>query len=367
LRVGPQVHRLLRIDTQKRPQAANRKKIHEAGHHGENETDRLTLKMRGLLKILSVLFVAELVVGAHPGSGLAVDAQGRVFAAVGAFVVMIDTNGQSRTIVSDPKNEKFYQLHHIRRSPDGGLITASDRGDAIWRFTAEGHLSRFYPGPNQDGALSVGSGGDPFEVDAEGNIYAINSGQFRFTQILKISPHGRIAFVAGGDWGHADGTGPQARFGDVHAGSLVVGPDGSLYLTDHQLYVRHITRGGHVSTLAGGAKPGFADGPGTQARFNNPMGLAVDHTGHVLVADSDNHRIRKITPKGVVSTLAGTGTRGSADGAALSSTFTEPTGVAIGPGGEVYVLEAGKQRVRKISRDGRVTTVGRVTPDSGSR
>jgi len=323
--------------------------------------------MRSLLSLVGVLLSAEMALHAHPGSGLAVDAQGRVFVAVGPFVVMIDTNGQARTIVSDPKNEKFYQLHHIRRAPDDGLITASDMGDAIWRFTADGRLSRFYPWTNQDGALRVGSGGDPFEVDGEGNVYAINSGQFRFTLILKISPHGRITFVAGGDWGHADGLGAKAKFADVHGGSLVAGPDGELYLTDDRRYVRKITREGQVSTLAGGAATGFVDGSGVQARFNEPMGLALSSAGDLLVADSANHRIRRITPQGLVSTLAGSGERGATDGPAGVASFTEPTGVALGPGGEVYVLEIGRERVRKISNDGQVVTVGRVTPNPTPR
>jgi hypothetical protein len=182
----------------------------------------MTRSIRRLLGFAALLLIIEITVQSHPGSGIAVDAQGRVFVAVGAFIVMLDTNGQSRTIVSDPKHENFYQLHHIRRAPDGGMVTASDTGNAIWRFTTDGRLSRYYPGPNQDGSLRVGLGGDPFEVDAAANVYAINSGQFRFTQVLKITPHGRIFFIAGGDWGHADGTGAQAKFADVHGGSLMV-------------------------------------------------------------------------------------------------------------------------------------------------
>lgn len=316
------------------------------------------------LNLTLVLWCAQIELPAHPGSGIAVDAQGRVFVTVGPFVVRLDTNGQAHTIVSDPKNEKFYQLHHIRRAPDGSMLTASDTGDAIWQFSAEGKLSRFYPGARQSGALRVGSGGDPFEVDAGGNIYAVNSWQSRFTQILRIDPHGHISFVAGGEWGHADGAGAQAKFADVHSGSLVAGPDGVLYLTDDGRYVRRITREGLVSTLAGSPRTGFADGPGTQAKFNEAMGLAVDNTGNVLMADSGNHRIRRITPTGIVSTLAGSGTKGSADGLATVATFTEPTGVALGPGGEVFVLEVEKQRVRRISKDGRVSTVGRVTPEA---
>lgn len=238
--------------------------------------------MKRLLTIAIFLLGGGMVLSAHPGSGLAVDAQGRGFVAIGPFVMMLDTNGHSPTIVSDLTNEKFYQLHHIRRAPDGGMVTASNQGDTIWRFTAEGVPSRFYPGENQDGALRVGTGGDPFEVDGRGNIYAINSGQFRHTQTLMISPHGRISFVPGGDWGHADGSGAQARFADVHGGSFVTGPDGALSVTDDGRYVRRITREGVVSTLA----------------------------------DSGNHRIRRIALSGQVSILAGSGAIGSADGLA---------------------------------------------------
>lgn len=124
---------------------------------------------------LVALGAVHLRVLAHPGSGIAVDAEGRVFFAAGPMIVMIETNGVARTIVHDVKNEKFYQLHHIQRAPDGGLLTASDMGDAIWRFTPEGTLTRFYPSANDGRPLSVGLGGDPFAVDRAGNIYAVKS------------------------------------------------------------------------------------------------------------------------------------------------------------------------------------------------
>lgn len=131
--------------------------------------------------LIAILFGAVVGLVAHPGSGIAVDAQGRVFFTAGPMIVMIETSGVPRTIVRDEKHEKFYQLHHIQRAPDGGLLTASDMGNGIWRFTPEGRLTRFYPPPNEDRALSVGSGGDPFAVDRAGNMYAVNSVQERFT------------------------------------------------------------------------------------------------------------------------------------------------------------------------------------------
>jgi hypothetical protein len=289
-----------------------------------------------------------------------VDADGRVFFTAGPMIVMIETNGIARAIVQDAKNEKFYQLHHIQRAPDGAWLTASDFGDVIWRFTREGKLSRFYPPENDERPLRVGLGGDPFAVDREGNVYAVNSRKDRFTQILKITVEGRVRVLAGGDWGFADGQGDRARFSDLHGGSMIISPDGALLLIDDYVRVRRVDADGRVTTLAGGATRGFADGKGAQARFNGATGLALDAQGNVLVAESSG-RIRQIDPAGVVTTLAGSGKAGSQDGPLLEATFSEPTGIAIGPTGDIYVLETGTHRIRKIART-RVTTIHQGLP-----
>jgi len=310
--------------------------------------------MKSLLLAAAFLFARGNLV-AHPGSGIAVDAQGRVFFVVGPMIVMIETNGVARTIVHDQTNEKFYQLHHLQRAPDGGLLTASDMGNAIWRFTLEGSLTRFYPPPNEDRALSVGSGGDPFAVDRAGNVYAVNSKQDRFTQILKITPEGQINLLAGGDWGFADGQGTQAKFSNLHGGSMLVAPDSTLFLTDDFRRVRRIALDGTVTTLAGGVTKGHADGARFDARFDGASGLALDAHANVLVVEQSG-RIRNIAPDGVVTTLAGSGKRGGSDGPLLEATFDEPTGIAVAPNGDWFVLEPHRPRVRKIA-NGRVTTI----------
>ncbi len=106
-----------------------------------------------------------------------------------------------------------------------------------------------------------------------------------------------------------------------------------------------------VSTFAGSTE-GFADGIGTEAQFNLPFGVAVDSEGNVYVADLDNHRIRKITPAGVVSTLAGTGTEGFADGTTTTAQFNGPTGVAVDSSGNVFVADSDNHRIRKIESTG---------------
>lgn len=306
---------------------------------------------------LSVLFDLS----AHPSSGIAVDAEGRVFVAAGPMIVRVETNRVAKRIVHDTTNENFYQLHHLRRAPDGGLLTASDTGNGIWRFDAAGTLTRFFPPENNDRALRVGMGGDPFEVDRNAHIYSVNSLQDCFTQILKTSPDGEIRVLAGGAWGFADGTGSLARFGDLHSGSFLLTPDGALLVSDGGLRVRRVAPDGEVSTLAGGAESRHVDGPRATARFVAARGLAFAAQGHLLVADAGGERIRRVAPDGTVSTFAGSGATGGANGPLSESTFASPTGLAVGPSGEVFVWEPEPGRVRKIA-DGQVSTVLRELP-----
>ena len=131
---------------------------------------------------------------------------------------------------------------------------------------------------------------------------------------------------------------------------MAVDSAGNVYVADsNNVTIRKITPGGVVSTLAGLAgQYGSADGTGSAARFNNPNGVAVDSAGNVYVADTCNYTIRKITPGGVVSTLAGlAGNRGSADGTGSAARFFSPQGVAVDSAGNVYVADTGNHTIRK--------------------
>jgi len=190
-------------------------------------------------------------------------------------------------------------------------------------------------------------------VDASGNVYVADQSNHR---IYKISPQGAVTTLAGsGTSGFVDWNGANARFNNPSG--VAVDASGNVYVADASNHsIRKISPQGAVTTLAGNGTTGFADGNGANARFDSPSGVAVDASGNVYVADRDNQRIRKISPQGAVTTLAGS-TQGFADGNGANARFSNPYGVAVDASGNVYVAEWGNSRIRKISPQGAVTTL----------
>ena len=164
--------------------------------------------------------------------------------------------------------------------------------------------------------------------------------------------------LAAGDGVRGMRNGPvaRARFDDPYG--VAMAADGTVYVADagDNNRIRRIDRDGTVTTLAGFSE-GFADGEGTAARFDTPSGLALDRTGNVYVADTGNHAIRKITPLGAVSTVAGTGEAGFRDGIAAQAQFNGPIGVAVDAHGNVYVADTYNDCIRRIDTQGQVSTV----------
>lgn len=162
--------------------------------------------------------------------------------------------------------------------------------------------------------------------------------------------------------GAIDGTGNAARFNQP--AGVAVDASGNVYVADTNNHtIRKITFFGVVTTLAGSAgTSGNTNGTGTAARFNLPRGVAVDSAGNVYVGDTSNHAIRKITPAGVVTTLAG-GTSGSVDGTGTAARLFSPNGVAVDAAGNVYVADTANNSIRKITPDGVVTNLaGGLSP-----
>ena len=191
-------------------------------------------------------------------------------------------------------------------------------------------------------------------VDASGNVYVADTYN---NKIRKITLAGIVTTLAGsGIVGATDGIGTAASFNTPQG--LAIDSSGNVYVADSfNNKIRKITVAGVVTTLAGSGIDGAADGVGSSASFGGPTDVAVDGSGNVYVADDFNHKIRKITPAGLVSTFAGNNTAGAADGIGTAASFNFPHYLAVDNFGNVYVSDSGNNKIRKISSTGEVTTL----------
>ncbi len=254
--------------------------------------------------------------------------------------------------------------HTIRKiTPAGGVTTLAGSGV---QGSANGTCSAaMFSSPKSvavDNAENDNTGSDNKRI-----IYVADTNNHT---IRKITPaDGVVATLAGlaGVQGSADGTG-SARF--YSPGGVAVDGTGNVYVADTNNHtIRKITPAdGVVATLAGLAGiQGNADGTGSAAQFNSPGGVAVDDAGNVYVADTSNDTIRKISPTGAVTTLAGSaGSAGSADGTGSAAQFNSPSGVAVDDAGNVYVADTNNYTIRKITPAGVVTTLVGTAGSLGS-
>lgn len=230
-----------------------------------------------------------------------------------------------------------------------GNIYVADSGNHRIRMISTGGVVSTLAGSGANGYADGTGAGAQFSypqgvtVNNAGTVYVADTGNHR---IRMITPAGVVTTLAGSETqGFANGTGPSAQFNSPTG--VTVDSSNIVYVAD-RTQIRMVTAGGVVTTLAGSSFLGFADGSGASVRFRDPYGIVVDASGNVYVADSSNHRIRMVTPSGTVSTLAGTGTAGFADGANASAQFNNATGVGVDLSGAVYVADTFNNRIRKI-------------------
>lgn len=303
----------------------------------------------------------------HFPNGLAVDSAGNVYvtetfdntirkitpaAVVTTLAGLAGTTG-SEDGIGDAA--RFRNPYGVAVDSANNIYVADMSNHTIRKITPAGVVSTLAglagSSGNSDGSGSAARFRGPagIAVDSGGNVYVGDANNFT---IRKITPGGVVSTLAGlaGSFGSTDGTGTAARFGAVRA--LAVDSAGNVYAADGSNHtIRKITPVGGVSTLAGLAGfPESVDGTGSAARFNTPLGICVDSAGNVFVGDTNNGTIRKITPTGVVTTLGGdvgfSLVGGSSDGVGSAALFFGPHGVGVNSAGDLYVADSSNGTIR---------------------
>jgi sugar lactone lactonase YvrE len=286
-----------------------------------------------------------------------------------AFSHLAGPLGGPGTVDGTGAAARFYRPWGVATDNAGNIYVADTTNYSIRKITPGGVVTT-YAGKSGSSGTADGAATDArfsgawgVAADKSGNVYVADTSN---NSIRKISPQGIVTTLAGlsdyASGGSADGTGVAARF--YYPTDVAVDSAGNVYVADLGNYtIRKITPAGVVTTLAGVVGvPGSQDSPvsavnGLSANFASPVAVAVDGAGYVYVADADNNTIRKITPAGLVSTLAGTaGIKGSVDGTGVAARFDQPVGIVVDAAGVLYVSDQNNCTIRKITPTGVVTT-----------
>ncbi len=230
-----------------------------------------------------------------------------------------------------------YQHHRVRQVTPSGLVTTVAGSGTAGFKDGPGMQARFYYPTD----VAVGPAN---------NLYIADRNNHRIRKVAA----GMVTTLAGSNSGFADGKGTSARF--TYPEGIDVDKAGNIYVADsYNNRIRRITQAGVVNTVAGSSQ-GYQEGKGTSARFYRPGGVAVDAAGTIYVADTNNHRIRRVQPDGTTQLLAGAGKAGFNDAYGGAAMFYYPRDLAVAPGGDVYVADSNNNRVRAIDGNGGVTT-----------
>ena len=274
----------------------------------------------------------------------------------------INTDGVVTTFAGDGRRghedgpaaeATFFHPNGIAFNSDGDMFVADRFNSRIRRISTDGEVTT-YAGTgvrvSRDGTASTASFElpDGLVIDSDGNVFVADMDGNR---IRKISADLQVTTFAGsGDFGFAEGNGTEASF--RWPTCMAMSNSGDIFVSDHRNHmIRKITPNGDVTVVAGTGERGYVDGEALNAQFNDPSCLAIADDGTIYVAESQGHRIRKISNTGVVSTVAGTGEEGFNDGPADEALFNIPYGVIINENGNLLVSDLLNNRIRKIIFD----------------
>jgi sugar lactone lactonase YvrE len=267
-------------------------------------------------------------------------------------------SGQSGYADGNSTAAKFNNPTAATLDASGNIYVVDGLNQRIRKINAQGDVSTFAGGGTVglvNGLTTSARFNYPWGIctDPSGNFYVPERDN---NCIRKISPDGNVTTFAGTTRGYADGPATAAKFS--FPSGVASDAQGNIYVTEKlNQRIRKITPSGNVSTIAGDGTPGYVDGPSNTARFYNPSGLCLDGQGNIYVADQYNQRIRKISLSGEVSTYAGSGIQGYVDGKSDTAKFNYPRGICSDSKGNIYVAEEENQVIRKITPSGVVTTV----------
>ncbi|MDK2124071.1 NHL repeat-containing protein [Parachitinimonas caeni] len=287
----------------------------------------------------------------------------------GSVTTLAGLAGRSSSVDGNRASARFEDPYAVTADSTGNVYVADATDHSIRKISTSGEVTTLAGKAGSFGSTDGTGSAARFKsplgiaVDGSGNVFVADTGN---STIRKITSAGVVSTFAGqaGQVGNLDGVGTAARFGEING--IAIDGSGNLYVVESGNTVRKITSAGVVSTLAGSSgKQGLTDGTGTAARFSVPFDVVADGAGNVYVCDHGNHAIRKITPAGVVTTLAGNGSAGNSDGTGTAATFRYPSGIGVDGSGNVYVADTDNQVIRQITPAGVVSTIGSTTSGGG--
>jgi uncharacterized delta-60 repeat protein len=279
-----------------------------------------------------------------------------------AMVSTIAGSGAAGYKDGDGREAQFNAPNDPAIGPDGFIYVADTFNHRIRRVSPTGKVSTWAGNGIGIGGYSDGSATNaqfhyPIGVWAtpSGDLFVADAGNNRIRKISALEPRSVSTVAGSGEQGYTDGPGAMARFDFPN--DLVMDASGNIFVSEFNNHtIRKITPGGEVTTFAGNGMAGYADGLGKNALLSKPAGLAIDSIGNLYLSEWGNQRIRRITPDGTVTTLAGNGETGFADGTGLNSKFNEPDDLTVDAAGNLFVIEH-NHAVRRIDGNGEVSTI----------